>query len=288
MEATKTTKRGLVLEGGAMRGLFTAGILDVLMEEGVTVDGLVGVSAGACFGCNLKSGQAGRVLRYNLRYAKDPRYCSVWSWLATGGLFGARFAYHTLPDRLDPFDTEAFTRSPMEFHLVATDVRTGQAVYRHLDKGGSELYDWILASSSMPVVAKVVEIDGGLYLDGGITDSIPLRYFQGQGFGRNVVVLTQPADYQKRQMSYMGFLRWRLRRYPELVRALEQRYVMYNEQLAYIAAEQAKGDTLVLCPERTLPIGRVSHDRKRMRETYHLGRTLAERQLSRIKEFLQE
>ena len=279
-------KTGLVLEGGALRGLFTAGIMDVLMENGVTFDGVVGVSAGACFGCNYKSGQVGRVLRYNVRYAHDPRYCSLWSLLTTGGIFGPRFAYYTLPQRLDPFDIEAFDSNPMSFHLVATDVLTGQAVYQRFDQFREEMYDWILASSSMPIVSRVVTIGDRLLLDGGIADSIPLRYFQDQGFERNVVILTQPADYQKQPLGHRWFIRRCLRRYPELVAAWERRHEMYNEELRYVAEQQALGNTLVLCPDRPLSIGHISHNSRLMRETYNLGRTLATTQLPRICEFL--
>ena len=277
---------GLVLEGGALRGLFSAGVMDVLMEAGVPFDGVVGVSAGACFGCNYKSGQAGRVLRYNLRYAHDPRYCSLWSLLATGGIFGARFAYYRLPQELDKFDTAAFDRSPMQFHLVATDVDTGEAVYKRFDRFSENIYDWILASSSMPIVSRVVNINGQRLIDGGITDSIPLRYFQEQGFERNLVVLTQPADYQKRPLSHLRMIRYMLRHFPTLVDAWERRHEMYNAELQYIAQQAAAGNTLIICPEETLPIGHISHSRKRMRQTYLLGREAATALLPRIQEFL--
>ncbi len=283
MEGIKT---GLVLEGGALRGLFTAGIMDVLMEHSITFDGVVGVSAGACFGCNYKSGQQGRLLRYNLRYAHDLRYCSLWSLFTTGGIFGPRFAYYTLPQQLDIFDTTAFNHSPMEFHIVATDVNTGDAVYQRFDRFNEEMYKWILASSSMPIVSRVVTIGDRQLLDGGIADSIPLRYFQNQGFQRNIVILTQPENYQKKPLSYRWFIRYALRRYPALIRAWERRHEMYNEELRYIAEQQEQGNTLVLCPNRTLPISHISHSRRLMRETYDLGHSLAESQLPRILDFL--
>lgn len=270
-----------------MRGLFTAGILDVMMEHGLHFDGLVGVSAGACFGCNYKSHQPGRVLRYNLRYAHDPRYCSLWSLLTTGGIFGPRFAYYTLPQQLDLFDIQAFDSDPMEFHLVATDVMTGNAVYQRFDRFRADLYDWILASSSMPIVSRVVNIGGQLLIDGGIADSIPLRYFQQQGFSRNVVILTQPADYLKTPLRYPRFVRHALRRYPALIAAWERRHEMYNAELRYIAQQQALGQTLVLCPDRALTIGHISHNRRLMQQTYDLGRDIALAQLPRIQQFLQ-
>lgn len=279
-------KTGLVLEGGALRGLFTAGVMDVLMEVGVQFDGVVGVSAGACFGCNYKSNQPGRVLRYNLRYAHDPRYCSLWSLLTTGGIFGARFAYYRLPRELDVFDTAAFDRSPMQFHLVCTDVDTGEAVYRSFDHFTEDIYDWILASSSMPIVSRVVNINGQRLLDGGIADSIPLHYFQQQGFERNIVVLTQPANYQKQPLSHLRFIRRLLRPYPVLVEAWERRHLMYNAELQYIAEQAAAGNTLIICPKQTLPIGHISHSRSRMRATYLLGREAATALLPQIQAFI--
>lgn len=281
-------KTGLVLEGGALRGLFSAGIMDVLMEHGVAFDGVVGVSAGACFGCNYKSGQAGRVLRYNLRYAHDLRYCSLWSLLTTGGIFGPRFAYYTLPLHLDKFDIDAFDHNPMEFHVVATDVDSGEPVYQRFDKFRKEMLDWILASSAMPIVSKIVSIGGQQLLDGGIADSIPLQYFQQQGFERNVVILTQPANYQKTPLKYLWFIRRVLRCYPVLLDIWERRHEMYNAELRYVAEQQAAGNALVLFPEQTLPIGHLSHSRSRMRETYALGRELAERELPRIQAFVEK
>ena len=279
-------KTGLVLEGGALRGLFTCGVLDVLLESGVSFDGMIGVSAGAAFGCNFKSWQNGRALRYNLAYAKDRRYCSLWSWLTTGNLFGAEFAYHTIADRLDIFDNEAFERNPMEFHLVATDVTTGQAFYKQVDHGGASLYEWLRASSSMPIVSKTVRIEDREFLDGGIADSIPLRYFQSMGYEKNVVVLTQPMGYKKEPMRMMPLIRILLRQYPNLTDSMERRHEMYNEQLRYVAQEIVKGKTLVICPKDVLPIGRISHDRDCMQQTYNIGRTIARKKLGEIMEFL--
>ena len=279
-------KTGLVLEGGALRGLFTCGVLDVLLESGVSFDGMIGVSAGAAFGCNFKSWQNGRALRYNLAYAKDRRYCSLWSWLTTGNLFGAEFAYHTIADRLDIFDNEAFERNPMEFHLVATDVTTGQAFYKQVEHGGASLYEWLRASSSMPIVSKTVRIEDREFLDGGIADSIPLRYFQSMGYEKNVVVLTQPMGYKKEPMRMMPLIRILLRQYPNLTDSMERRHEMYNEQLRYVAQEIVKGKTLVICPKDVLPIGRISHDRDCMQQTYNIGRTIARKKLGEIMEFL--
>ena len=169
---------GLVLEGGAMRGLFTAGVIDVLMENGIEFPAFVGVSAGAAFGCNYKSRQIGRALRYNKRFCRDPRYCSFRSLFKTGDVFGAQFCYHEVPNTLDPFDGKAFNENPMAFYLVASDVETGTPFYKKIDHADDTAYEWIRASASMPIVSRVVELDGKKFLDGGVTDSIPLAFME--------------------------------------------------------------------------------------------------------------
>ena len=281
-------KKGLVLEGGALRGLFTAGILDVLMENGVRFDGLVGVSAGAAFGCNYKSGQAGRVIRYNKRFAHEWRYCSWRSWIATGDLFGGEFCYHKMPDELDVFDKETFDSNPMEYYAVCTDVETGEAVYKRLMKCSPETYEYIRASASMPMVSNIVEVGGRKLLDGGVTDSIPLRFFQEQGYERNLVILTQPADYQKQHNRLMPILRLWLHRYPKMIEALDKRHEMYNRQLEYVREEERKGNTYVIRPPEKLVIGHISHDENEMQGVYQMGRRVGEGRLKDIVEFLEK
>lgn len=281
-------KTGLVLEGGALRGLFSAGITDVFMEEGIRFDGIVGVSAGAAFGANIKSGQAGRSLRYNLRYAHNWRYCSVRSLLTTGDLYGAKFAYHVIPNQLDPFDSKAFLSNPTEFHIVCTDCETGEPYYRQCREGGDELFEWIRASASMPLAAQPVHVGGKVLLDGGISDSIPLKYFQRQGYERNVVVLTQPLGYKKTPMRAMPIFRKALRKYPRVAQALADRYKMYNEELDYVADQLRQGNIYLLAPGETLPIARVSHNKRKMRQTYNLGRQTALQHLSDIRKFLRD
>lgn len=280
-------KTGLVLEGGALRGLFSAGVTDVLMDNHILTDGIVGVSAGACFGVNIKSGQAGRAIRYNLRFAHDPRYFSLASLLLSGDLFSRQFAYHDVPGRLDVFDNEAFARSPIDFHLVCTDCLTGQPVYHRCVETGDELFEWVRASASMPLAAQPVHIGGRVLLDGGICDSIPLRYFMQQGYSRNIVVLTQPLGYKKGPMRAMPVFRRALRHYPKVVEALEHRYLMYNGELDYVARQQALGTAFVFAPAETLPIGRISHSRTKMRQAYHLGRELALSRLQELRAWLQ-
>jgi len=280
-------KKGLVLEGGAMRGLFTAGIIDVLMEEGIEFDGVIGVSAGACFGCNYKSGQIGRTLRYNLKYCKDPRMAGIRSLLFTGDIYGAEFCYRDIPKKLDVFDTEAFIASPMEFHVVATDLNTGKPVYHKCVDGGDNDLDWIRASASMPLVSRIVEADGMLLLDGGISDSIPLKYYQSIGYEKNLVILTRPQNYVKGPNKLMPLMNLRLRRFPNFLKTMANRHNDYNEAIRYIRKEEQKGTTFVLCPDEELPISRVEHDPERIQNVYNIGREVAYRNLEKIKDFLE-
>ncbi len=282
-------KTGLVLEGGGIRGIFSAGVIDVLMEEGITFDGGIGVSAGAAFGSNYKSGQNRRAIRYNLRFAKDPRYSSIRSLIATGDLFNAQFCYHDIPEKLDPFDWETFRKNPMEFYLVCTDAETGEPVYHLCDcekEDEWELLEWFRASGSMPMVSRVVEIGGKKLLDGGVSDSIPLKFMEDQGYERNVVILTRPADYIKKPNTMMPVIRFAMRNYPAMVDAMEYRHVMYNSELAYIRKREAGGYAFVIRPARDLDVGRVEHDHMKIRAAYKEGRRMARRLLPDIRRFL--
>ena len=278
-------KKGLVLEGGAMRGLFTAGIIDVMMEHGVEPDGMIGVSAGAAFGCNYKSRQPGRALRYNKRFAKDKRYCSWQSWWKTGNLYNAEFGYHVIPTQYDIFDDAAFEQNPMAFYAVCTNVETGQAVYKQLEKAGQLTYDWIRASASMPLASKVVELEGMKVLDGGVADSIPLAYFERIGYERNIVILTQPDGYVKEHNPLMPLMRIALRKYPKMIEAMDKRHLMYNKQLVYVYEAEEAGRALVIRPDEKLPIGHISHDPEEMQRVYDIGREMGERRIEEIKQF---
>ena len=281
-------KKGLVLEGGAMRGLFSAGVIDILMENNLLPDGVIGVSAGAAFGCNIKSKQPGRVIRYNKKLAHDWRYASFRSLLTTGDYFGGEYAYHYMPRHLDYFDVETFNNNPMEFWAVCTNVGTGKAVYKRLMEVDNNCLEYIRASASMPIAARIVTVEGKKLLDGGIADSIPLRFFQEQGYDRNLVVLTPPANYVKEPNKLMPLMRLWLRRHPRIIRALEQRHIMYNNQLEYVRQEEKKPNTLVLRPEVTLTIGHLSHNPDDMQATYEHGRKVATKHLEEIKAFFSE
>lgn len=279
-------KLGLVLEGGGLRDLFTAGILDVMMEHGVCFDGIIGVSAGATFGCNYKSHQPGRSLRYNLQMAGDWRYCSLRSWITTGDLVGAEFAYHTLPKEIDIFDNAAFVADPTEFWVVCTDALTGQPVYHPIETFDDEGLEWLRASASLPIVSRTVKVGGRELLDGGISDSIPLRFWQSRGYSRNVVILTQPAGFKKKPTSLLPLFKIFTRRYPAIIDAMKHRHEMYNAELDYIAEELPKGDTLVLCPPAPIEIGRTEMNRDKMQCVYDDGVAYGRAHLQEILDFV--
>ena len=281
-------KKGLILEGGAMRGLFTAGIIDVMMEHDVWPDGLVGVSAGAAFGCNYKSRQPGRAIRYNKRFARDSRYSGLRSLLTTGDYFNAAFGYHVIPRLYDVFDNAAFSQNPMEFVAVCTDVETGQPIYKRLTEATDTTYDYIRASASMPLCSKVVCLEGHKLLDGGVSDSIPLEWAEHNGYERNVVILTQPLGYRKTHTRLMPLMRIGLRRYPRMIEAMDSRYLMYNRQLDYVGQAEREGRCLVIRPDAKLPIGHVCHNPEQMERVYQIGREIGERKMNEIKRYLCE
>ncbi|MDO5784521.1 MAG: patatin family protein [Eubacteriales bacterium] len=279
-------KTGLIMEGGAMRGLFTAGVIDVMMEHEFTFDGAIGVSAGAVFGCNYKSHQIGRVLRYNTRFCKDPRYASFRSLMKTGDLYGADFCYSELPNKLDVFDTDTYQNSNMDFYVVCTDVQTGRPVYKNCKTGDENDIKWMRASASMPMVSRIVEVDGYQLLDGGISDSIPIRKFQQLGYEKNIIILTQPLDYVKKKNKMLPLMRVTMRKYPKVIDAVKRRHDIYNETTAYIRALEKQGKVLVIRPNQPLNIAQVVHDPKELHRVYEIGRAEALHRLDDIQQFL--
>ena len=228
------------------------------------------------------------MLRYNTRFCADPRYCSVHSLRTTGNLFSEDFCYGEVPLKLDPFDFEAYARNPMAFWVVCTDVETGEAVYHEYLGREDHGLDWIRASASMPLASRIVEIEGRKLLDGGIADSIPVRFFEGIGYERSVVVLTRPLGYRKGVNRAMPLIRRVYRDYPKLIEALARRHEMYNAELDEIARQEAEGRLLIIRPDASLPVHRVEKDPERLRAAYEAGCEVAGRRLAEIRAFLGE
>lgn len=279
-------KTGLVLEGGAMRGLFTAGVLDAFLEKNLRFDGIVGVSAGAAFGCNFKSRQKGRVLRYNTAYCRDARYCSLRSLITTGDLYGRRFCYETLPMELDPFDWEAFETDPTPFWVTCTRVETGEAEYFLCGEDRMKNLDIFCASASMPLVSRKVILDEKEYLDGGLADSVPLGFMEKKGFERNVVILTQPRAYRKERSTALALSALLYGKKSALYRCLETRHERYNAQREEIFRREREGRVLVIAPDEPLPVGRIEKDAEKLRLCHRIGYETAKKQMDAVKAFL--
>ncbi len=279
-------KKGLVLEGGAMRGLFTAGVMDVFLENNIEFDATIGVSAGAAFGCNYKSKQTDRVRRYATRFCNYWKFCSFRSWLLTGDVFGAKFGYETIPQELDIFDEETYRANPMDFIVVAMDIDTGEAVYHTMPTCEGDDLAFMRASASQPILSRPVKIGGAKYLDGGMQDSIPLKYMREHGFEKNIVILTQPEGFVKKQMKVMPLVKLLTLKHPEIAKALYARPDMYNEQTAYVSRCEKEGNTLVIRPDAPLGLKTVVHDPSELQRVYDLGRDVATRRLEEVKAFM--
>ncbi len=279
-----------VLEGGAKRGIYTAGVLDTLLENGIHADAVIGVSAGAIHGCSYVSGQNGRSIRYNLKYNDDYRFMSFKSWLKTGNMVETEFAYHELPDKLDVFDHEAFEKSPTKFYVTCTNLETGKAEYIYCDNLRGQNIDYIRASASMPFVSEIVEIKGQKFLDGGIADSIPFAAAKQLGYDKVVVVCTRPKGYRKKKTLLIVALwaKFLYRRYPNFVRTFLNRYQMYNAQCEALEKLQDNPDFLVLRPSRLIKISKMERNPKTILEMYELGRADAQKSLKRLQSFLNQ
>ncbi|GFI62569.1 hypothetical protein IMSAG049_01753 [Clostridiales bacterium] len=279
-------KTGLVLEGGAMRGLYTAGVLDILSENDIKVDGVIGVSAGVVHGVNYASGQTGRSIRYTLKYRGDKRYMSVRSLLKSGNMVETKFCYHDIPEKLDPFDNKSFKNSGIDFYAVCSNVETGEAEFIKCTDLKKQI-DVVRASASMPFVSQIVETEGMKLLDGGICDSVPVKKFLEMGYDRLIVVLTKVKGYiPKKNNAVMAKKVYG--EYPDFVDALITRHLRYGENLRYVNEMEKEGKILVIRPSRTVEISRTEKNLARIWEMYDLGRDDAAERLSEVKAWLQE
>lgn len=279
-------KTGLVLEGGAMRATYTIGVLDVMMENKIRFDGIIGVSAGAIHGASYVSEQPGRNIRYYKKYASDKRFMSVYSLLKTGDLVGKDFCYNEIPWTLDPFDNETFKNSKTEFYAVAANVETGKSEYIRLnDLKKPEQMEYLRASASMPIVSRIIDVDGKKLLDGGVTDSIPLKAFQNMGFERNVVVATRTDGFVKKP-ERSAVTRALYRKYPKFVEASQNRPKMYNDTKAYILEQEKKGSIFFIRPSNELDISRTDTDPEHLEKIYQIGRNDAEKAMPKLLEWL--
>lgn len=278
---------GLVLEGGGMRGAFTAGVLDYFLENKLKFDSCIGVSAGACHACSFLAGQHRRAFEVSVNYLHDRRYCSLQSLLTTGDLFGAKMLYDTIPNQLYPIDNDTFLKSRTQFYAVITNCKTGHAEY-HQVKDLRQDVGAVRASSSLPMLSRMVELNGARYLDGGISDSIPVRQSIQLGNAKNVVVLTQHRGYRKKENGLLPLLRFKYRKYPALLRQMENRHINYNNTLDFIEKQQEQGRVFVIQPQQPLRIGRIEKNAEKLTAVYEQGRAQAACDYAALLAYLQE
>lgn len=272
-------KTGIVCEGGGMRGVFTSGVLQAFMDGGFVADELVGVSAGASNGVSYVSGQSGRGYRTNVDYAGDKRYCSWQSWLKTGSIFGMDYIFGEIPQRLDPFDYDAFAASPCDFYAGATNLRTGAITWF----GKSDIAPPLLAlraSCSIPLFSPPVHIDGQAYLDGGVAAPIPLEKALADGCGKLVVILTRPRGYRKKPQSARAAYHLALRGSPNLVKAMDRRHLVYNHTLEKLWRLEADGAALVVAPPQALTVDRFGKNAQAMKDAYSVGQACGQQALA--------
>ena len=276
----------LVLEGGAKRGIYTAGVLDVFLENGILTNGVIGVSAGAIHGCSYVAKQHGRSIRYNIKYNDDYRFMSFKSLLKTGSVVDTDFAYHELPEKLDPFDHNAFENSNIKFYATCTNLNTGKAEYVLCPNLKEHYIHYLRASASMPLVSQIVELDNNSYLDGGIADSIPLKAAFDLGFTKNIVVLTRPEGYVKKPFSMLWLIKLIYRKFPNFIKTIKNRHIHYNQTLDYIKELEDNKEIFVIRPSKYIKISRMETNIDVIKQMYELGRNDALNVLQQVKAFL--
>ena len=278
-------KIGLVLEGGGMRGLFSAGVLDALLElKELSVNGIVGVSSGALFGVNYVSKQKERAVRYNKKYADDKRYMGLHSWITTGNAVNKDFAFYELPYKLDVFDNETFKKAKTDFYVVMTNVESGKPEYVLIEDAFAQM-EYLRATSALPFASKIIEINGKKYLDGGISDSIPIDFCESLGYDKIIAVLTRPeGTYKEDKLGFLYKLVYR--KYPNLVNSLLNMATDYEKVLTKIKDLENKEKIFVVRPPEVLKIGRLEKNRDKIQKVYDTGLNTGLKELDNIVKYL--
>lgn len=277
-------KVGLVLEGGAMRGMYTAGVLDVFLEKCISFDAVVGVSAGALFGVNYLSRQKGRVIRYNKRFNSDKNYMGLRPLLREGNIVNTKYAYEEVPRKLDPFDDESYKKSGIPFYAVVTDIETGEPEYIQVYSAFEQM-DVLRASGSMPFVSKPVLYNNKMYLDGGISDSIPFQWLSSQGYDKLIVILTRDMEYRKKPMS-SSLIKLFYKKQPQLSEKLLKRHDVYNKSVELLKQWENEGKVFVIRPSKPIEIGRIETNPDKLQEVYDLGLKDATESLLELQKYI--
>lgn len=277
---------GLVLEGGGMKGIYTAGVLEYLLEQGVEFSHCYGVSAGACHLCSFLSKQRGRMYRISVDYLDDDRYCSMKSLIKTGDLFGAQMCYHEIPDKLNKFDYDAYARYQGKAYAVVTNVESGEAEYLPMKDLRQDI-EAVRASASLPLVSRNVKIGGKYYLDGGISDAIPIRRSIADGNAKNLVIMTKEVGYRRKAAEFLPLIKTVYRKYPAVYHNMKNRHIAYNETLDYLERAQIAGKAFVIRPQKPSRIKRIEKDRGKLTSLYHEGYADAKRLFPELLRYLE-
>lgn len=269
-----TPRSGLILEGGGMRGVFTCGVLDSLMDRGIRFPYTIGVSAGACNGLSYLSRQRGRAKYSNIDLLEKHRYIGLKHLILKGNIMDFDLLFEEFPNRILPYDYAAYASTEERYEMVTTDCQTGEPCYWEEKHSPERIIEIVRASSSLPFVCPIAHVDGRPMLDGGIADSIPLERARALGFDKNVVVLTRNKGYRKPEKPTLVPFPF-YRKYPALREAIARRNHLYNEQIAWVEALERRGELTVIRPQEPITIGRLERDTRKLLNLYEEGYRLA-------------
>lgn len=279
---------GLVLEGGGMRGVYTAGVLEYFMEENLYFPYVIGVSAGACMGASYLSRQQGRNKKINIDLVTDPRYLSFRNFIRNREIFGMDFLFDEIPNKINLFDYDSFLNGKEQFVVGTTDCETGEAVYFNKHEHGKDMLTIIRASSSLPFVAPSVSYDNRILLDGGIIDPIPIKKSKADGNVKNVVVMTKPPNYSKKRSRFSGTFKYFNKRHHKIGELLETRHELYNDTLNYLQEQRETGNVFLIQPSMEVPVSRIERNQAKLVQLYELGYEDAKHQFQELCEFLNQ
>ncbi|WP_332694765.1 patatin-like phospholipase family protein [Halalkalibacter lacteus] len=279
---------GLVLEGGGMRGLYTAGVLEYFMEQDLYFPYVIGVSAGACMAATYLSRQKGRNKKVNVDLVSDPRFLSFRNYIARREIFGMDFLFDLIPNQIVPYDFHTYLEGKEQFVVVATDCHTGKSTYYHKKEVGSDLLTVLRASSSLPFIARTVTYNGSELLDGGLSDPIPVKKAQQDGFKKNVIIMTKEARDRLQRSKWSRVMPVMCRKYPKVAPLLQERYKLYNDTLRYIESEKKKGSLYVLQPSKDIAVKRIEREQSKLLALFDLGYDDAKHHYDQLKEFIEK
>ena len=278
---------GLVLEGGGMKGMYTCGVLEFFLEKEITFSHCYGVSAGACHMCSYLSGQKKRAYHVGVDYLNCKDYCSIGSLIRTGDLFNKDFCYDLIPNYLNPYDFEAFDRYEGKAYAVVTNIVSGKPEYIQLTDMKTDI-EAVRASSSLPLVSRNVKIGDKLYLDGGISDGIPVRKSVLDGNQKNIVILTKEEGYRRKPTSTLPLIRMAYLKYPKVYELMKNRHISYNHTLDYLEKLKESGKAFVFRPKVDNGIKRIEKDKEKLTALYELGYRDAEARYEEMLAYLNE